>query len=233
MQAIPQSLKVLIKYVLKRYDLRLVKEFSAKFIVPANWTTIEDHIFEYCKEVVRALENDHGVTTGRDAIRGLRQLSLDDFGLILFSMPDPQYPKLSRLLPAMASNEVQRHWMGNHGLLLLKQTTAFVRAVSYHFTRITRTPLDRATVLEGEEKDIGEEVLASSRPLFLYKPDGSAAPLTHSEVPVHLADVVCLLSKEDAAFACENFHLRREGEARKRKFFYYYWGKEYHDWSKE
>lgn len=148
MQAIRQSLKMFIKSVLKQYNLRLVKEFSSKFIVPANWTSIEDHIFENCKEVVNALENDPGVTTRRDAIRGLRQLSLDDFGLILFSMPDPQHPKLSRLLPAMASKEVQRQWTGNHGLALLKQTTAFVRAVSYHYTRITRTSLDQAMILD-------------------------------------------------------------------------------------
>ncbi len=51
----------------------------------------------YAKEIMRALENDHGVTTRQDVITGLRQLSLDEFGLVLLSMPDPEYPKLSRL----------------------------------------------------------------------------------------------------------------------------------------
>ena len=102
----------------------------------------------YAKEIMRALENDHGVTTRQDAITGLRQLSLDEFGLVLLSMPDPEYPKLSRLLPAMASDEVQRSWTGNHGLALLKETAAFVRALSYNYTRVTGRSLDDATVLD-------------------------------------------------------------------------------------
>lgn len=148
MQSIQQSVKKFIKYILKQHDLRLVKDLSARLISPVRWTSCEDHIFEYCKEVVCTLENDPVVTTRQDVLKGLRQLSLDDFGLILFSMPDPQYPKVSRLLPAMASEEVQRHWTGTHGLTLLKQTTVFVRAVSYHYTRITKKPLDHATVLD-------------------------------------------------------------------------------------
>ncbi len=102
----------------------------------------------YIKEIMRALEDDPGVITRRDVITGLRRLSLDDFGLVLLSMPDPEYPKLSRLLPSMASDEVQRSWTGNHGLALLKETTAFVRALSYNYTRVTGRSLDDATVLD-------------------------------------------------------------------------------------
>lgn len=105
-------------------------------------------MLEYAKEALRALENDRGVTTRQDAIAGLRQLSLDEFGLILLCMPDPEYPKLSRLLPAMASDEVQRNWTGSHGVALLKQTTAFVRTLSYNYTRVTGRRLDEATVLD-------------------------------------------------------------------------------------
>jgi SAM-dependent methyltransferase len=122
--------------------------FPGTHSLTVNWTSTEKQIFEHIKEVVRALENDPGVTTRLAAMRGLRQLSLDDFGLVLLSIPDPQYPKLSRLLPAMASEEVQRNWTGNHGVALLKETTAFVRALSYNFVRVTGRQLDNVTVLD-------------------------------------------------------------------------------------
>ena len=105
-------------------------------------------MLESVKEVVRALENDPRVTTRRGALTGLRQLGLDDFGEVLLSMPDPEYPKLSRLLPGMASDEVQRNWTGNHGVALLNQTTAFVRALSDNYARVTGQQLEDATVLD-------------------------------------------------------------------------------------
>jgi len=105
-------------------------------------------MLEYVREVVEALERDPGVSTRLDAFARLRQLGLDDFGEVLLSMPNPDYPRLSKLLPAMASDEIQRNWTGNHGLALLKQTTAFVRALSYNFARVTGRPLDDASVLD-------------------------------------------------------------------------------------
>jgi SAM-dependent methyltransferase len=141
-------LKVIMKKVLKKCLLRLVKGIPAIHSMFLSWISTESHIFEYIKEVVCALENDPGVTIRRDAITGLRQLSLDDFGLVLLSMPDTRYPKLSRLLPTMASDEVQRDWTGNYGVALLKETTAFVRALSYNYARVSGRHLDGATVLD-------------------------------------------------------------------------------------
>jgi SAM-dependent methyltransferase len=143
-----QTLKVILKKVLKKYPLKLVNGLPAKGSMSVTWNSTGGHMLEYVKEVVRALEKDHGVTTRRGAITGLRQLGLDDFGEVLLSMPDSEYPKLSRLLPAMASDEVQRNWTGNHGLALLQQTTGFVRALSYHFTRVTGRNLDDSSVLD-------------------------------------------------------------------------------------
>jgi SAM-dependent methyltransferase len=145
---IQQTLKLIIKKILKKSVLRLMKGFPVTHTLSVNWTSTEKHIFEHIKDVVRALENDHGVTTRQDAITGLRQLSLDDFGLVLLTMPDPQYPKLSRLLPAIASEEVQENWTGNHGVALLKETTSFVRALSYNYARVTGRQLDDATILD-------------------------------------------------------------------------------------
>jgi SAM-dependent methyltransferase len=145
---IQQTLKFLIKKVLKKDTLRLVKGLPAMGSMSVSWNSTGGYMLEFVKEVMCALENDPGVTTRRDAITGLRPLGLDDFGYILLSMPDPEYPKLSRLLPAMASDEVQRNWTGNHGLPLLQQTTAFVRALSYHYTRVTGRQMDDASVLD-------------------------------------------------------------------------------------
>jgi len=148
MEISQQTLKVVIKRILKKSVLRLMKRFPVTPSLSVNLGSTESHIFDHIKEVVRALESDSGVTTRRDAITGLRQLSLDDFGLVLLSMPDSQYPKLSRLLPSMASEEVQVNWTGNYGVALLKETAAFVRALSYNYVRVTGRHLDGATVLD-------------------------------------------------------------------------------------
>ena len=137
-----------MRKVLKKCVVRLAKRLSPWLPISVSWTSTESYIFEYIKEVVRVLETDPGIMIRRNAITGLRQLSLDDFGLVLLSMPDSKYPKLSRLLPIMASDEVQRNWTGNHGVTLLKQTTAFVRALSYNYVRVTGRYLDGATVLD-------------------------------------------------------------------------------------
>ncbi len=145
---VQQAMKNFIKKIIRPYGLKLLKELPSAFSVSVSVDSINDYMLGYIKEAMCALENDPGVVTRQDAITGLRQLSLDEFGLVLLSMPDPEYPKLSGLLPAMASDEVQRSWTGNHGLALLKETTAFVRALSYNYARVTGRSLNNATVLD-------------------------------------------------------------------------------------
>ncbi len=60
----------------------------------------------------------------------LRQLNLQQFGEILISLPNVRYPNISRILPRMASAEVQRNWTGNDGIALLRQTNSFVDLLS-------------------------------------------------------------------------------------------------------
>ena len=78
----------------------------------------------------------------------LRQVSLEEFGEFFIGLPNPQYPSLSRALPAMASVEVQRNWTGNSGQLLLVQTLSFVRSVQRHFPQFTGRPLEGAKILD-------------------------------------------------------------------------------------
>lgn len=103
---------------------------------------------EHVREVLVDIENNESIKTRESAIRELRKLGLDEFGVVMFSVPHPDYPKLSSLLPAMASDDVQRRWTGNSGFELLKITSSFVRLLSYNFTRLTGQPLDNATTLD-------------------------------------------------------------------------------------
>jgi SAM-dependent methyltransferase len=78
----------------------------------------------------------------------LRHLCLDDFGEFFLSLPNPEYPELSRALPAMASAEVQRNWTGNDGYALLRQTLNFVRSVRYSLSLLTGQRLEGAKIMD-------------------------------------------------------------------------------------
>ena len=105
-------------------------------------------MLEYAYAIVKKLDAEFAGSNLPDALRGLRQLGLDDFGELLASMPDPALPRLSSLLPRMASAEVQTDWTGTHGLALLKQTCSFVRSAAYNFSRLTGRPLDGTRILD-------------------------------------------------------------------------------------
>lgn len=87
-------------------------------------------------------------TTRSDAIRQLRSLTLSDFGTLFLSLPNPAYPKISSLLPAMADDVTQLNWTGSSGLALLDQSVAFVTSLSHHFNRITGQHLEGKRILD-------------------------------------------------------------------------------------
>ena len=58
-------------------------------------------IFEHTKDLLNELESSAEVDARQKALTGLRELGLEDFGHVLWSMPAAEFPKLSRLLPAM------------------------------------------------------------------------------------------------------------------------------------
>ena len=78
----------------------------------------------------------------------LRQLAIDDFGLFMIGLPNPDYPVLSSLLPKMASEEIQRKWTGLAGLDLLRQSIIFMRQLDTQCLRHTGKSLDNLTVLD-------------------------------------------------------------------------------------
>jgi SAM-dependent methyltransferase len=103
----------------------------------------------YAIEQIRLLEKSVELGDTRDLVfKKLRKLGLTDFGNLFISLPDPTLPKLSTLLPKMASEEVQNNWTGSSGVTLLKQTLDFVRAAAYNYTRITGDTLDGKRILD-------------------------------------------------------------------------------------
>ncbi|RUW86094.1 class I SAM-dependent methyltransferase [Mesorhizobium sp. M1E.F.Ca.ET.063.01.1.1] len=89
-----------------------------------------------------------GGCTVEEALVFLRRLSLDDFGLFMISLPNRDYPGLSRLLPAMASEDVQKTWTGASGLDLYRQTSTFARQLENNFTRYIKAPLADSEILD-------------------------------------------------------------------------------------
>ena len=78
----------------------------------------------------------------------LRTLSLDAFGKLMFSLPDPRYPNLNRMLPAMASEEVQRNWTGNSGPALLRQTVDFAADMAEQYEELAKRSLKGGRILD-------------------------------------------------------------------------------------
>jgi len=145
----------IIDNVRKQYwDLLIkIKKFRADLDVKNELT--EESVFksvkmlDYANKELIAIESSIDLTTKRSEIfNKLRVLSLSDFGLFLLSIPNPDFPKLSNLLPRMATDEVQMNWTGCSGLSLLTQTLDFVRSVSYNFTKLTGRTLQNTNILD-------------------------------------------------------------------------------------
>jgi hypothetical protein len=104
-------------------------------------------ILECFKQIIVNAERI-SVRDPRAALELLRSLPLDDFGLLLLSMPSDEYPSLSRLLPQMADPQVQRDWTGADGVVLLTQSLNFVRTMSQGYTEIVGSSLRQKRILD-------------------------------------------------------------------------------------
>jgi len=105
-------------------------------------------MLNYAVNYISQLESDHSLQDRGEVMARLSTLGLDDFGEFLLSLPNNRFPRLSKILPKMASDQVQRDWTGNAGIPLLKQTLNFVRSLSYNYNRLTGRPLDEAKILD-------------------------------------------------------------------------------------
>ena len=117
---------------------------------PPAQPAAEKYVFlQILDEQIRKIENQIDATTTRDELfEKLRYLGLGNFGLLMLSMPNADYPKISALLPRMASVEAQMAWTGSSGMPLLQQTLDFVNSIANHYTRYTGQPLQNQTILD-------------------------------------------------------------------------------------
>lgn len=99
-------------------------------------------------KIVREVEKKADSATTEEILESLRRLSLDDFGELIISLPNPQFPNISKKLPAMASAEVQKSWTGSHGFELLRQTLAFTKQLEVNCTRYLQRPLQDIKIMD-------------------------------------------------------------------------------------
>lgn len=105
-------------------------------------------LIETVHAVLESAEKNEKIQTRQQAVECLRKVGLDDFGLILIGMPNIKYPKLSKLLPSMASEKVQWDWTGNAGPALLMQTNTFIRFLATSFIGLTKKDMAPIKVLD-------------------------------------------------------------------------------------
>ncbi len=126
-----------------------------------------------------------------EILKVLRNLSFEDFGLLLISMPNDSYPSLSKVLPRMAPYEVQVGMTGASGVTLFAQTVAFARIVEIAVSRHSNRTLKDATILDlgvGWGRNI-RSMLYFIDPDNLWGVDPWVHSLEHSKVagiPAHL-----------------------------------------------
>ena len=105
-------------------------------------------VFSHMREAVLAAERAAQSGMVDDVLGELRSLSLDEFSTVLLNLPDPELPGISRLLPRMAADEVQRSWTGNAGYPLLQQSLNFIRSVALQCVQLSGRPLSGRSVLD-------------------------------------------------------------------------------------
>jgi SAM-dependent methyltransferase len=105
-------------------------------------------LLSYVEDFLGTMESDETILDRETAIARLRALGLTDFAAVLWSMPLARYPRISSLLPRMASAEVQRRWTGADGATLLAQSVAFMRSVCCHYAELTGKTLTGKRILD-------------------------------------------------------------------------------------
>jgi SAM-dependent methyltransferase len=99
--------------------------------------------------IVPAIEKNSSLVTRNDILRQLRErLSLEEFGQLMFSLPQANLAKLSTKLPSMAPAEVQLNWTGQKDEQLLRASLRFVQSVAEHYETFLNRKLQNETILD-------------------------------------------------------------------------------------
>lgn len=105
-------------------------------------------MFEQNQSILERAEQIAASGTVNEVLSELRNLCLFDFGYFLMSLPDTARPNLSRLLPRMASEDVQRSWAGEAGSRMLLSSTNFVEIMNRHFVEFCHRTVERTRVID-------------------------------------------------------------------------------------
>lgn len=89
---------------------------------------------------------EHGYAI--DVLQHLRKLWLNDYAELMWSLPRADLPGISRLLPAMAPEDVQLGWNGRSGPDLRNHSIDFCHILAQRFQQICNRPLDHVRVLD-------------------------------------------------------------------------------------
>lgn len=104
----------------------------------------------HARRLIGAAESVAGDATLGEVMPMLRRLALDDFALLLASMPSAELPNLSKLLPRMPPEAEQSLFTGHAGWQTMAIATDFVRIFG---TGLCALGMDG--VLSGEVLDFG------------------------------------------------------------------------------
>ena len=105
-------------------------------------------LLSYIEDFLGTMESDETIRDRETALRRLRTIGLNDFAAVLWSTPLSRYPRVSSLLPRMASAEVQRTWTGADGATLLAQSLSFMRSVCCNYSALTGKTLTGKRILD-------------------------------------------------------------------------------------
>lgn len=101
----------------------------------------------FFSDKLRSIDAELGKNPEADIPQLFASIPLDVFALLLFERPS-EYPNLNSFFPRMASEERQREWVGNAGLPLMLESTAFIRTVTEKVAKHVHTPLALSNVLD-------------------------------------------------------------------------------------
>ncbi|WP_426124442.1 class I SAM-dependent methyltransferase [Pararhizobium sp. PWRC1-1] len=104
--------------------------------------------FEYIAEQLQKVEDAADVDDRIAVYRELRKLGINDFLGTLWRMPAMEYPRISGILPSMASIDVQSSWTGSSGPILMNQSVSFARAATFNYAEITGSSLKGKKILD-------------------------------------------------------------------------------------
>lgn len=103
---------------------------------------------QYIRDLLSDIETDASIQTSGRVFEQLRRIGLNDFASVIWSMPDEAFPKISSLLPTMASEDTQRLWTGFYGYSLLSQSISFMRAMSANYAELSGDSLAGKRILD-------------------------------------------------------------------------------------